>query len=153
MKFGIDRTLARRLGQQLLAEVAGQLEKNNRRASGALIRSLEHREIIDGDGVGAIEILALPYWVFTNEGRGKTRKRGDGETLKKALERWVELKGISSPASSEFKSIVFLITRKINREGYKGDFGFDKALKSWGIKTAGEIETGIADVMRKRVVG
>ncbi|HEY0771055.1 MAG TPA: hypothetical protein VGD31_12055, partial [Sphingobacteriaceae bacterium] len=67
-----------------------------------------------------MEVTTVGYFRYADEGRGPTKAGGKGEVKKKVRE-WMRQKGIT-PKDISFEEAVYLITRKIHKEGFKGKF-------------------------------
>jgi hypothetical protein len=66
-----------------------------------------------------LQFFLPEYWRYVEFGRRETVKHGDGKLQEKIL-RWIDEKGITPKDGISKKSLAYLITRKIHREGFKG---------------------------------
>lgn len=105
------------------------LVRDNKKASGNLIRSIKELDIEFSSGhyIGSISLAS--YWKYVEYGR----KPGKWPPRDKILE-WVKIKpvlprpnGNAKPPTQE--QLAFLIQRKIGREGIKPGNQFEEALR------------------------
>lgn len=82
-------------------------------ATGKTIQSFEVA-VTDERGV----LLAAPYVMVLEDGRGPTRRsgKGPGTTLQQKIEEWMKAKGIV-PKDISQSSLAYIIARKIHNEG------------------------------------
>jgi hypothetical protein len=82
-----------------------------------------------------VAIMANDYWYWQNYGRGITKEKNDPALVRPKIDEWVKkLPDWYAPDKkdgSKGKKLTkdeqaFLVTRKIHREGYKGNFYADK---------------------------
>lgn len=85
-----------------------------------------------------LDISMNDYWKFVDKGRGTGPD--DIKTVKKAIYPrilpWVKKKGIARPFAQEkkmpfdraAKTLAFLISRKISKKGYKGNYFFTEVI-------------------------
>lgn len=103
---------------EYINELANQLRRRGKYASGDLIRSLESRIIKTAMGTDyTLEILANDYLKFVDEGR-----RPGKQPPLRAIQRWVRIKGINPKAA-------YPIARKIGEKGIKATNVIENALK------------------------
>lgn len=82
-----------------------------------------------------INIMANDYWFWQNGGRGITKEGNTPALLRPKIDEWVkklpDWYGADKKDGSKGKKLTkaeqaFLVTRKIHRDGYKGNFYADK---------------------------
>jgi hypothetical protein len=106
-------------GKGYIEELGKQLKAEDKDASGNLLRSLDSRVIKTAMGtLYTIELKAADYLKYVDGGR----RRGTYPPLN-AIQKWVDLKGIS-------RSAVFPIMRKIKEEGIKPTNVIEKSLNA-----------------------
>lgn len=112
-------------GKSYVAELADLLRKENKVASGNLIKSLDTRVIKTAFGtLYTIQLIAEDYLKFVDQGRKPTKSggaKGSGKLFGE-IKKWVRLKGIDS-------SLAYPITRSIHKKGYKGTNVIQKSLQ------------------------
>lgn len=106
-------------GLSLVSLLQASMKQFNRNASGKTSESIQF-EVIESRESVVLQVVADKTIRTLQEGRGPTVQGGNG-SLKDAIRQWIKDKGIVSDIPNE--SLVFLITRKIHREGYKGSPG------------------------------
>ena len=104
------------------------LEKNNRRATGNLITSINSKVNVDGNEF-EIELQLADYWYYVENGRGA----GGFPPINKILE-WIRVKPILPHPDKNGKlptenQLAFLIGRKIANEGFEGSNDLENTLK------------------------
>jgi hypothetical protein len=99
-------------------QIIANYHKDNMKASGNFERSLETSITQSGGSVKA-QLTGTHYSLFVDQGRGKTTKSGSGTELRDAIEQWVKDKPIIPKDGISQDDLIFLITRKIHREGWK----------------------------------
>lgn len=106
------------------------LADNNVNASGSLDRSTED-VIVSSDNFVSGSVRALTYWKYPNFGRGEATKTTESKgAVREKIKKWIDDKGLpvwkrrkkdgSEGSSMTRDEQAFLITRKIQREGYQG---------------------------------
>lgn len=106
------------------------LTNENVNASGEMDRSTE-TVILSADNFVSGSVRTLGYWKYTNFGRGGATKSSAGKgVVKERIKKWISDKGLpewkrKKADGSEGKNMTrdeqaFLITRKIQREGFEG---------------------------------
>lgn len=106
------------------------LETEKVNASGEMSRSTED-VIVSADNFVSGSVRTLGYWKYTNFGRGEATKSSAGKGVVKArIKKWISDKNLpewkrKKRDGSEGKAMTrdeqaFLITRKIQREGFEG---------------------------------
>lgn len=128
-------------GDRVVTDLRESFVKNKINASGRLSDSLEV-SVTEFPGYTQMTVSALAYIFTTEEGRGPTEKKGDGELYRRILQ-WINDKGIkfddknlvkkpykiqdgkrvyidkSEAAERYKKGIAFAITEKIHNDGTK----------------------------------
>lgn len=106
------------------------LADNNVNASGELSKSTEEVMVVADHFVSG-SVRGLDYWKYPNFGRGGATRSGTkkGE-VRERIKKWIDNKGLPTwyrekKDGSQGKAMTkdeqaFLITRKIQREGYEG---------------------------------
>lgn len=106
------------------------LVNENVNASGDMDRSTE-TIIVSADNFVSGSVRTLGYWKYTNFGRGGATKSSAGKgVVKERIKKWIDDKGLpewkrKKKDGTDGKNMTrdeqaFLITRKIQREGYEG---------------------------------
>ena len=106
--------------EKLKSDLIAEYDAKGMRASGELAESLEVEATEHGARLwGAGHAVQLEY------GRRKTNTyTASSPTLKEKITQWVEDKNIQADDSISKESLIFLITRKIHREGWdRAGFG------------------------------
>jgi len=111
--------LLNREGASLVEALRESMETYGRNATGETSRSIEYIVKEDEDNT-TLTILGNSNLFELEDGRGPTRQGGSG-VVKEKIREWIKAKGITSDLSED--SLVFLISRKIHREGYAGTKG------------------------------
>lgn len=135
------------LGQFIINELGKELIKQNHRATGNLIASLDYAIEHRGD-LFSIIVTSLPYGGFVNTGR----RAGAKKVPIQVLVEWIKQKGIATN-NKKVLGIAFAIQNKIHKEGSptknrvrkfgKGVDFIDDTLE----RINGEIEKRIADIV------
>lgn len=100
-----------RIGQFLIEELAKELIKQDHKATGKLISSLDY-ETIQRPKSATLLVKMLDYGQFVNTGR----KKGAAKVPIKALVDWIKQKGIETN-NKKVIGIAFAIQKTIEREG------------------------------------
>ena len=70
------------------------------------------------------EVLMNEYWYYIDQGRGATEKGNRPGEVKEAIRKWIQREGIKAEERNGVTptedQLVFLITRKIHKEGFPG---------------------------------
>lgn len=106
------------LGQQIVDSMRYELNAKRINASGGLSRSIEY-QVVDVDGNPALWINFDDYGEAVDSGRSRSTKGGPKQSWRNKIEGWMRYKGISPRQGMTLEQTAFLITRKINRKGYK----------------------------------
>lgn len=99
------------LGQFIINELAKELIKQDHRATGKLIASLDYKVLDDFIGT-VLRIEMNDYGEYVNVGR----KRGAAKVPINALVDWIKVKGIESN-NKKALGIAFAIQKTIQKEG------------------------------------
>ena len=99
------------LGQFIINELGQELIKQNHRATGNLIASLDYAVENRGD-LFSIIVTSLPYGGYVNRGR----KAGGKKVPIQVLVEWIKQKGIATN-NKKVLGIAFAIQNKIHKEG------------------------------------
>ena len=99
------------LGQLIINELGKELIKQQHRATGDLISSLDYRLNLRSSGF-TLEILMNDYGLFVNTGR----KAGKKKVPIQALLEWIKQKGIETN-NKKALGIAFAIQKTIQKEG------------------------------------
>jgi hypothetical protein len=84
--------------------------------------------------------MANDYWFWQNKGRGITKEKNDPALVRPKIDEWVKkLPDWYAPDKKDGtkgKKLTkdeqaFLVTRKIHKEGYKGNFYVDKTIPNF----------------------
>jgi hypothetical protein len=87
-----------------------------------------------------VAIMANDYWFWQNKGRGITKEKNDPALVRPKIDEWVKkLPDWYAPDKKDGtkgKKLTkdeqaFLVTRKIHKEGYKGNFYVDKTIPNF----------------------
>ncbi|MBO7226552.1 MAG: hypothetical protein J6V33_03095 [Bacteroidales bacterium] len=105
------------IGMEIALNYKNELRRKNAVASGDLINF--QWDITPSENGLKLQFFLPEYWRYIEFGRRKTVNHGDGKLQEKIL-RWIDEKGITPKDGISKKSLAFLITRKIHREGFKG---------------------------------
>lgn len=108
-------------GLDITQGLKDSLRKANRNASGKTSESINFEVFEDNDKV-TFQIVANRNILTLQDGRKPTKNGGNGQ-VKDSIRQWIKDKGIKASNGISEDSLVFLITRKIHREGYKGTPG------------------------------
>lgn len=113
------RIAMEKYGEELIVELAVQLKKADKIATGNLIKSLDY-DLIEALDTIVVNIKSLNYLDVVDGGRKKNKKAPPQEAIikwinVKPLPRWKDKKG--RPISK--KSQAFLIARAIKQNGIK----------------------------------
>jgi hypothetical protein len=78
-----------------------------------------------------ISIVANDYWYYVNSGRGRSENSNTPPQVRPAIDNWISKKNLPTWYKKNGKPMTkdeqaFLITRKIHRDGYRGNFYADK---------------------------
>ena len=140
-------------GNELISQMQNRLRANKTNASSSLSQSIEPQ--IKGTQSGyRLTVLMQDYWFYVENGRKPTKGGGNGELYKNIYE-WIRYKtpmqqkiAQSPDRIAATKSLAYVITRKIHREGTKAQPFVTPSLKQVTTQTlAQRIGTYIADTL------
>lgn len=115
-------------GQGLKVEnsLKAAMAQANRNASGKTSESIQFEVTANRETV-TLQVVADKNILALQDGRGKSEKGSKPGKLKDIIKEWIRVRGITPEERNgkipTEKSLIFLITRKIHREGYKGTPG------------------------------
>lgn len=121
-----------------------------------------HFNIIEGPDRAVFQLIMPEYAEQRDKGRKPTSGGGNG-AVRENLKRWVERKGFyaktemyqrSNAAASVKKertinSLAYLISRKIHREGYKGNHFYSDVINDGRVE---QLTKDLADMIKKDVI-
>ena len=116
------------LGRQIVAEMRTTLQQNRSNASGNLSREINYEVIGTGDDL-TLSITYPEYGEVLDKGRGQSRRGGPNQEWRNKIVAWMRYKGISPRQGMTVETVAYLITRKINREGYKAKPWIDSSVE------------------------
>jgi hypothetical protein len=117
------------LGRQIVEEMRLTLERNRSNASGNLSRQIQYEVIGQDDNIG-LSITFPEYGEVLDSGRGKSNRGGPNQQWRDKIVAWMRAKGISPRQGMSVETVAFLITRKINREGYKAKPWIESSIRT-----------------------
>jgi hypothetical protein len=135
-------------GLDITKGLQDNLRAANRNASGKTSESIDF-EIFDDSDTTTFQIVANKNIRFLQDGRGPTKKGGTG-AVKNSIRQWIKDKGIKGRDGISEDTLVFLITRKIHREGYEGTEGLIDDIINQDLIDF--IHEGITDIIGKEFV-
>ena len=106
------------IGQQIVDSMRAELNSKRINASGDLSRSIRY-EVFEEGGNPALGIYFDDYGEAVDSGRKRSTKGGPKQTWRNKIQGWMRFKGITPRQGITNEQLAFLITRKINRKGYK----------------------------------
>lgn len=106
------------IGQQIVDSMRAELDSKGINASGNLSRSVRY-EVFEEGGNPALGIYFDDYGEAVDSGRKPSTKGGPKQTWRNKIQGWIRYKGIAPRQKMTQEQLAFLITRKINRVGYK----------------------------------
>ncbi len=114
-------------GQNITLGLKDSLRNANRNASNKTSDSIGF-EVKEDDDKLILEVSANSNIRFLQDGRKPTKDRGGSGKLKDSIRQWIKDKPITAYKGANGRTptedqLVFLITRKIHREGYEGTPG------------------------------
>jgi hypothetical protein len=122
-------------GNELIKQLQNNLLKNKSNASSSLSQSITPEITQPATGYN-LSIMMQDYWFYVENGRKPTQGGGSGELYKNIYE-WIQNKrdlqvnviSKSPDRIAATKSLAYVITRKIHREGTKAKPFVSPALK------------------------
>ena len=143
-------------GNELIKQLQNNLLKNKSNASSSLSQSITPEITQPATGYN-LSIMMQDYWFYVENGRKPTQGGGSGELYKNIYE-WIQNKAdIQSKIISKSpdriaatKSLAYVITRKIHREGTKARPFVSPALKQVTTQT---LATRISEYIVESLTG
>jgi hypothetical protein len=143
-------------GNELIKQLQNNLLKNKSNASSSLSQSITPEITQPATGYN-LSIMMQDYWFYVENGRKPTQGGGSGELYKNIYE-WIQNKAdIQSKIISKSpdriaatKSLAYVITRKIHREGTKARPFASPALKQVTTQT---LATRISEYIVESLTG
>jgi hypothetical protein len=131
---GVNRII-QNWGNELIKQLQNNLLKNKSNASSSLSQSITPEITQPATGYN-LSIMMQDYWFYVENGRKPTQGGGSGELYKNIYE-WIQNKrdlqvnviSKSPDRIAATKSLAYVITRKIHREGTKAKPFASPALK------------------------
>jgi hypothetical protein len=131
---GVSRII-QNWGNELIKQLQNNLLKNKSNASSSLSQSITPEITQPATGYN-LSIMMQDYWFYVENGRKPTQGGGSGELYKNIYE-WIQNKrdlqvnviSKSPDRIAATKSLAYVITRKIHREGTKARPFVSPALK------------------------
>ena len=106
------------VGNQLVKTMRENLKQVVGRSSGALAASIQST-VVDTPRGPSVQISMLPYGPVLDAGRGSSRNGNKKvQAWRGKIVAWQSIKGIAPRQGMTPETLAFLITRKINRDGY-----------------------------------
>ena len=138
-------------GNEFIAQMQNRLRINKTNASSSLAQSIQPQIKPTKTGYN-LSILMNDYWLYVENGRKPTAKGGDGQLYKNIYE-WIQNKqpmqrivAQSTDKIKATKSLAYVITRKIHREGTKAQPFIAPSLEKVTLQTLSDrISRYIAD--------
>jgi hypothetical protein len=152
---GVSRII-QNWGNELIKQLQNNLLKNKSNASSSLSQSITPEITQPATGYN-LSIMMQDYWFYVENGRKPTQGGGNGQLYKNIYE-WIQNKAdIQSKIISKSpdriaatKSLAYVITRKIHREGTKARPFVSPALKQVTTQT---LATRISDYIVESLTG
>lgn len=108
--------------RHIIPTLKDEYERDGRKASGELVRSLDNFVMDYDNGVYSMYLNLPIYWKSLEYGRpptdGHTGIRWHNPT--KDIEKWLVDKHITPPGRMSLRSFAYIIARKINQIGFAG---------------------------------
>ncbi|MBQ0098891.1 MAG: hypothetical protein KBS62_08185 [Oscillospiraceae bacterium] len=115
---------------KIIPTLKDEYERDGRKASGDLIRSLDNFVMDYDNGVYTMSLNLPIYWRSLEYGRpptdGHTGIRWHNPT--KDIEQWLVSKHITPPGRMSLRSFAFIIARKINQMGFAGKASLQRSI-------------------------
>ena len=116
--------------RHIIPTLKDEYERDGRKASGELIRSLDNFVMDYDNGVYTMYLNLPIYWRSLEYGRpptdGHTGIRWHNPT--KDIEQWLVSKHISPPGRMSLRSFAYVIARKINSVGFAGKSSLQRSI-------------------------
>jgi hypothetical protein len=143
-------------GNELIKQLQNNLLKNKSNASSSLSQSITPEITQPATGYN-LSIMMQDYWFYVENGRKPTQGGGSGELYKNIYE-WIQNKrdlqvnviSKSPDRIAATKSLAYVITRKIHREGTKAKPFVSPALKQVTTQT---LATRISEYIVESLTG
>lgn len=104
-----------REGARLVLELQSAMQSTGANASGKTSQSLRVTTRRTNTALN-MNISGGIGWAFVEQGRGATRRSGNG-AVRKAIRQWIDDKGITPDGNITKDALAFLITRAIHERG------------------------------------
>ena len=152
---GVSRII-QNWGNELIKQLQNNLLKNKSNASSSLSQSITPEITQPATGYN-LSIMMQDYWFYVENGRKPTQGGGSGELYKNIYE-WIQNKrdlqvnviSKSPDRIAATKSLAYVITRKIHREGTKAKPFVSPALKQVTTQT---LATRISEYIVESLTG
>ena len=152
---GVNRII-QNWGNELIKQLQNNLLKNKSNASSSLSQSITPEITQPATGYN-LSIMMQDYWFYVENGRKPTQGGGSGELYKNIYE-WIQNKrdlqvnviSKSPDRIAATKSLAYVITRKIHREGTKARPFASPALKQVTTQT---LATRISEYIVESLTG
>lgn len=100
-----------------------------------------------------VGIKAEYYWFWVNGGRGETKQGSPPSKVLPKIKEWLDIKGIPRFIKKGGKPMTrdeqaWLITRKIHREGFEGNFYADKSIAKFQDLIDAAVQQDIGDYIK-----
>jgi len=110
------------IGQQIVDALREELDKPRSEgkinASGNLSRSVRY-EVVGQGAEAELQFFWKEYGDAVDEGRSSSKRGGPKQSWRNKIEGWMRFKGFSSFPGMTTEQTAFVITRAINKKGYK----------------------------------
>lgn len=117
------------LGRQIVLSMQNTLQQKGINATGNLSRSIKYQVVGSGDDL-QLQISFDEYGDYIDSGRKGATRGGPRQSWAEKIIPWARAKGISPRQGISYKTMAFLIARKINRQGYKAKPWIDQSISS-----------------------
>lgn len=138
-------------GQLIVAEMRATLKKKGINATGTLSDSISWTIKDTNDGLKLL-IGMEQYGQAVDGGRGRSKSGGSKQTWRPKIIQWMKAKRIQPKAGVSMETAAFLITRSINRKGYKPEPFIDASLKKVMNEIYTNLEDGMVEVVEKSLL-
>jgi len=114
-------------GELIVAEMRSTLRQNRSNATGQLSDSISYTVKDTADGL-KLQIGMLEYGGAVDGGRSSSKSGGPKQSWRQKIVTWMRAKGITPQPGVTMETAAFLITRSINKKGYKPKPFIDKSV-------------------------
>ena len=114
-------------GELIVAEMRSTLRQNKSNATGQLSDSISYTVKDTADGL-KLQIGMLEYGGAVDGGRSSSKSGGPKQSWRQKIVTWMRAKGITPQPGVTMETAAFLITRSINKKGYKPKPFIDKSV-------------------------